>query len=169
MLRVSLIGAALLFTSQPSLAAGPVSVTSAQVFAPPPATDTVAIVRPESGSEAADAALAEGLWAAGYTVVPRSAEPALLVSYVTRFSGVGSGAGGGFVTASTRDLGSSVLDVERSTAVVAWDAGSERPAAGTVKWVTSLRSHGLSRDPGRFLPAMLRAGAAGYGRNLPNG
>ena len=166
MLKLRLATAALMFAAEASSAATPVAVTSAQVFAPPTANHSVAIVRPESGSEAADDALAEGLRAAGFTVVARSAQPALLVSYVTTFTGDGSGAGT-FVSASTRSLGSSVLDVERSTTVVAWDARSDRPTASTVKWVTGLRSSGLSRQPGQFLPAMLRAGAAGYGRSLP--
>ena len=169
MIRLLLTTAALLWAGS-ALAAAPVAIISARVFAPPPATHTVAIVRPETGSKEADAALTEGLRDAGFTVVPRSAGPVSLVSYVTDVSSRGPGAASSFNTAGLGHLGGSVTGViTRSTAVVAWAAGSDRPAAENILWVTRLRSSGLSREPTQFLPAMLRAGAAGYGRDLPHG
>lgn len=154
----------------PALAAAPVSISSARVFAPAQAGRTVAVVRPESGSEEADRALEAGLRAAGLTVAPPGESAALLVSYVVdvrRVFGVfpnGAHAGSVYVPAS------SVNDnYDRIATVVAWNAGSARPTPEAVAWITRLRSSGLSGDPAQFLPAMLRAGSPDYGRDRPRG
>ncbi len=154
----------------PAAAAAPVAVSSARVFAPVPADPTVAVVRPESGSDETDRALAEGLRAAGLTVVARDARPALLVSYVAdvrRMFGVfanGNHAGQNIVPTSTVND-----NYARTATVVAWSARTPRPTGDAVVWVTRLKSSGLSGDPRQFLPAMLRAGSEAYGRDLPRG
>ena len=167
-MRRLLLGLSVLAVGLPAAAAAPVTITAAKVFSAAPAGRTLAVVRPETGSAESDAALADGLRAAGLTVVAADARPDLLVSYVTQVRRVWGVFPNGNHAGTSIVPDSSVNDnYARSATVVAWDARSARPTAESVAWVTRLQSGGLSGQQRQFLPNMLRGGAAGYGRNLP--
>ena len=162
-----LLGAALLALATPVAAGAPTTIAAAKVYAPGAAQRTVAVVRPEAGSALADEALATGLREAGLTVVAADAKPQLLVSYITRVDGLqGVFANGAHAGTSIVPASSVVDNYTRLATVIAWDARTPRPTKDSVAWLTQLRSEGLSSERRQFLPAMLRAGAAGYGRSI---